>query len=51
MGVKPFYYYLDDDMFVFATEIKALFCVPGVPYKLNEIKLALFLNDKHMIKN
>ena len=40
MGVKPFYYYLDDDMFVFATEIKALFCVPGVPYKLNKLIVA-----------
>ncbi|MCZ3364273.1 MULTISPECIES: lasso peptide isopeptide bond-forming cyclase [Methanobacterium] len=43
MGVKPFYYYLDDDMFVFGTEIKALFCVPGVPRELNEKKVALFL--------
>jgi len=43
MGVKPFYYYLDEDMFVFGTEIKALFCVPGVPRELNERKVALFL--------
>ena len=43
MGVKPFYYYLDDEMFVFGTEIKALFCVPGVPRELNERKVALFL--------
>jgi len=43
MGVKPFYYYLDDEMFVFGTEIKALFCVPGVPRELNERRLALFL--------
>jgi asparagine synthase (glutamine-hydrolysing) len=43
MGVKPFYYYLDDDLFVFATEIRALFCVPGVPCKLNEKMVAFFL--------
>jgi len=43
MGVKPFYYYLDDEMFVFGTEIKALFCVPGVPRELNERKVALYL--------
>ena len=43
MGVKPFYYYLSDEMFVFGTEIKALFCVPGVPHELNEKKVALFL--------
>ncbi len=43
MGVKPFYYYLDDEMFVFGTEIKSLFCVPGVPYKLNDLKMAFFI--------
>lgn len=43
MGVKPFYYYLNDNMFVFGTEIKALFGVPGVPYELNELKLAMYL--------
>ena len=43
MGVKPFYYYLDDDMFVFGTEIKALFCVDGVPREINERKIALYL--------
>ena len=43
MGVKPFYYYLDDEIFVFGTEIKALFCVNNVPIKLNEFKIALYL--------
>ncbi|MDP3566396.1 lasso peptide isopeptide bond-forming cyclase [Sediminibacterium sp.] len=43
MGVKPFYYYLDDDMFVFGTEIKALFCIPEVPCELNELKVAFHL--------
>ena len=43
IGVKPFYYYLDDDMFVFGTEIKALFNVPSIPYKLNERIIAQFL--------
>lgn len=43
MGVKPFYYYLDDNMFVFGTEIKALFCVPGVPRELNERRVASYL--------
>jgi len=43
MGVKPFYYYLDDDMFVFGTEIKALFKVEGVPREINERKVALYL--------
>jgi asparagine synthase (glutamine-hydrolysing) len=25
-GIKPFYYYIDDDVFVFASEIKAILC-------------------------
>lgn len=43
MGVKPFYYYLNDDIFVFGTEIKALFAVPDVPKELNEDMIAMFL--------
>jgi asparagine synthase (glutamine-hydrolysing) len=39
MGVKPFYYYLDDDMFVFGTEIKAIFA-NEIPKKLNELRVA-----------
>lgn len=43
MGVKQLYYYLDQDIFVFATEIKALFSVPDVPRTVNEKKIAFFL--------
>lgn len=39
MGVKPFYYYVDEEMFVFGTEIKALFEVGGVPREINELKI------------
>lgn len=49
-GVKPFYYYKSDRTFVFASEIKALFCVSQVPRCLNETRiadyLALMLEDK-----
>ena len=45
MGVKPFYYYLDDHMFVFGTEIKAFFAISSIPYKLNEKKLAFYLME------
>jgi asparagine synthase (glutamine-hydrolysing) len=44
MGVKPFYYYLNKNIFVFSTEIKALFRLSEVPKELNEKKLALYLN-------
>ncbi|MEO0970581.1 MAG: asparagine synthetase B, partial [Cyanobacteria bacterium J06639_18] len=30
-GVKPFYYYQSDQVFIFASEIKALLCLPQVP--------------------
>src|SRR5215204_4078556 len=40
MGLKPFYYYLSGRVFVFASEIKALLCVPEVPRRLNEVMVA-----------
>jgi len=49
MGVKPFYYYLSDNFFIFATEIKALF-YHNIPKKLNEVMIADYVlynfNDK-----
>ncbi len=45
IGVKPFYYYLTDNAFFFATEIKALLTNPEVKYSLNETKLAYFLSN------
>lgn len=43
MGIKPFYYYYSPNIFVFASEIKALFCLSEVPRKLNELKVAYYL--------
>lgn len=43
MGVKPFYYYLSDEIFLFSTEIKALFSNKDTPKNLNELKAALYL--------
>lgn len=40
MGVKPLYYYRSGRVFVFASEIKALLCLPEVPRKLNELRVA-----------
>lgn len=49
MGVKPFYYYWSPQFFCFASEISTLLQVPGVPCRLNELKvgchLALFGDD------
>ncbi len=45
MGVKPFYYYLTDELFVFASEIKAFNCIPEITLKINELKIAHFLSE------
>lgn len=42
-GLKPFYYFLDENVFAFASEIKALFCLADVPRRLNELRVADFL--------
>ncbi|MDO5836059.1 MAG: lasso peptide isopeptide bond-forming cyclase [Methanobacterium sp.] len=43
MGVKPFYYYLSDNVFFFASQIKALHAFDEVPYKLNQLVAAFYL--------
>lgn len=40
MGMRPVYYYLDDRVFVFSSEIRALLTLDNVPKKLNEIQFA-----------
>lgn len=42
-GVKPFYYYASEKLFAFATEIKALFCLPEINRVLNEEMVANYL--------
>lgn len=46
MGVRSFYYYLYEDIFVFATEIKSLFCIPQVPNELNELTIVSYLKNR-----
>ncbi|MDR3701281.1 MAG: lasso peptide isopeptide bond-forming cyclase [Candidatus Sulfopaludibacter sp.] len=43
MGVKGFYYHLCAKAFSFASEIKALFALPEVPRRLNELRVAEYL--------
>ena len=48
IGVKPFYYFWDGRRVVFASEIKALLVVPGVPTRINEAMVADYLlSDFH----
>lgn len=50
MGIKPFYYYLSDDKFIFATEVKAIIEIlefkPGVNKKMIAQILVLIFDDK-----
>lgn len=43
-GVKPFYYYASESCVVFATEIKAIFCISEVPRRLNEVRIGDYLS-------
>lgn len=42
-GVKPFYYYASDSVYVFASEVKAISCLPEVPLQLNEVRVGDYL--------
>jgi asparagine synthase (glutamine-hydrolysing) len=39
LGVKPFYYYASREVFIFASEIRAILAHPAVPRRLNERRL------------
>ena len=43
LGIKPFYYYLSENLFAFATEIKALLVLDDIEIKLNEKTLSFYL--------
>ncbi|HTY24953.1 MAG TPA: asparagine synthase-related protein, partial [Desulfomonilaceae bacterium] len=42
-GVRPLYYYLDDKIFAFASEIRPLLKLDGIPTRLNEVMVADYL--------
>lgn len=42
-GIKPFYYFLDDNRFVFASEIKGVLAVPGVPRMPDDAAIYAYL--------
>ena len=44
IGARPFVYYLSDGLCAFASEVKALLCLPDVPRVLDEVQVALFLD-------
>ena len=42
-GVKPFYYYFDDGLFVFGSELKSILAHPGFKKEINPDAAASFL--------
>ncbi len=42
-GIKPLYYYKNDDMFIFGSEIKSFLDVPGFKKELNKEMLGAYL--------
>jgi len=40
MGIRPLFFYRTRELIAFATEIKALFCLPAVPRETNEAVIA-----------
>jgi asparagine synthase (glutamine-hydrolysing) len=49
LGIKPFYYYLDDRQFAFASEVKSLLELPQVPREVDSDALADFLHHGYTI--
>jgi asparagine synthase (glutamine-hydrolysing) len=42
-GVRPFYYYASPRALVFASEVKALFCLPEIPRQIDEVRIGDYL--------
>jgi asparagine synthase (glutamine-hydrolysing) len=49
LGIKPLYYYLDDELFAFASEIKSLLAHPGITARVNVDRLPIQLSLKYTL--
>lgn len=47
IGIRPFYYFVDDRRFLFGTEIKAIFTHPAISRAPDPLRLALFIIGGH----
>lgn len=47
IGIRPFYYFVDDRRFLFGTEIKAIFTHPGISREPDPLRFALFIIGGH----
>jgi asparagine synthase (glutamine-hydrolysing) len=48
VGIKPLYYAQHDDLFLFASEPKALLSFPGFPNRLNHVSLYQYLTYEYV---
>jgi asparagine synthase (glutamine-hydrolysing) len=51
MGVKPLYYTKVEDMVYFASELKALYCIPGFVLSINELSLCEYLHFQYTLED
>src|SRR5215475_4050882 len=49
LGIKPFYYYLDQEQFAFASEIKSLLEIPAIPVEVDTAALADYLRHGYTL--
>lgn len=49
VGIKPFYYYLSSELFVFGSEIKAVTAHPHIPLAPNSEAIFNYLNFSHQL--
>jgi asparagine synthase (glutamine-hydrolysing) len=49
IGIKPFYYYADNDVFAFASELKSLLEVQDIPRRLDLASLEQYLRHRYVI--
>ena len=49
LGIKPFYYYADTELFAFASELKQLLQLPEVPRETDPAALSEFLRRRYVI--
>lgn len=50
VGIKPFYYYVDDNIFVFSNQILSILAHPHVDTKLDDASIAKFLTSRGFVE-
>ncbi|WP_316840680.1 asparagine synthase (glutamine-hydrolyzing) [Pedobacter gandavensis] len=51
VGIKPLYYYYNQELFAFGSEIKAVIAHPNIPVKPNPIGINSYLTLSHQVDN